>query len=258
MSPVIFTIGSFNVYAFGFFLAVAFLVSTFIVWKNAKESLTEVEYFDAYLYTSFAALISARVVYIILHFNSFGLNFLKYIVVRETPGLSLLGGLLGGLIYFFWYTRNRQNFWKLLDLFAVSGSFALILAKIGEQLGGGSFGRETNFFGVKIAGLPGRHHPVELYEAFLLTILTIFLFFVYRRVKRNIWPQGLVALLFGTGLALIIFLLEFLKLYTVYLYGLSLRQIAALIIILVIVVPLFKRLKIMKGDPERKKYEVSA
>ncbi len=209
----------------------------------------EEEYLDAFLFTCLSALISARIIYIILHFSDFGLNFLKYIIVIEAPGLSLLGGLFGGVISLFWYTRKmKEKFWQHLDLFSLAGCFALILAKIGEQLGGAGFGRETNFFlGVKIVGLSGRHHPVELYEAILFSILTIILYFVYQKVRRKIWPQGMVTYLFGISLAIIIFLLEFLKVYPVYLYGLSIRQITAIFMFTATVLPLIKRLKIMKG-----------
>lgn len=249
MSPILFTIGAFNVYAFGFFLSLAFLFSTFIVWKNAKEKLMEEEYLDAFLFTCLIALISSRITYIIFHFSDFGLNILKYIVVIEAPGLSLSGGLFGGVIALFWFTRRkREEFWQLLDLFSFAGCFALVLSKIGEQLAGAGFGRETNFLlGVKIAGLTGRRHPVELYEAILFTILTIILFFVYRKVKRKIYPSGLVSYIFGVGLAVIIFLLEFLKVYPVYLYGLSIRQFTAILIFFATVVPLIKRIKFMKG-----------
>lgn len=248
MKPTLFTIGSFNVYAFGFFLALSFVFSTFIVWKNAKEELKEEEYLDAFLYTCMVVLISARLTYILLNFDEFGFNFLKYIVVMEAPGLSLLGGLFGGFLFIFWYAQKyKKAFLKLIDLFSVAGCFSLIAAKIGLQLGGAGFGRETDFFlGVKIVGLPGRHHPVELYEAVMLSILSILLFVIYRKVKRNIYPQGFAALSFGAGLALIIFLLEFLKVYPVYLYGLSFRQITAIIIFLALVVPLIKKLKIIR------------
>ncbi len=249
MSPILFTIGAFNVYAFGFFLSLAFLFSTFIVWKNAKEILMEEEYLDAFLITCLCALISARIVYIILHFPDFGLNVLKYIVVIEAPGLSLLGGLLGGVISLFWYLRKKKDkFWQHLDLFSLAGCFALILAKIGEQLAGAGFGKETNFFlGVKITGATGRHFPVEFFEAILFSILAIILYLVYQKVKRKIWPDGLVTYLFGLNVAVIIFLLEFLKDYPVYLYRLSIRQVGAIIVFTAIVFPFIKRIKLMKG-----------
>lgn len=245
MKPVLFTIGSFNVYTFGFLLGLAFLFSTFIVWKYGREELKEEEYLDAYLYTSIAALIFARATYIALHFTDFGLNILKYIVVREAPGLSLLGGFLGGFVFLFWYSKKKkENFLKLLDLFAVAASFALVASKIGEQLGGAGFGKETNFFlGVKIAGLSGRRHPVELYEAVLFLILTVVLIFVYHKIRRNIWPTGLVCHIFAVALAAIIFVLEFLKVYPLYLFGMGVRQVAALIILVAVGIPFVKKFR---------------
>lgn len=146
MLPVLFTIGPFKVYTFGFFLALSFILSTFIVWRYAKEELKEEEYLDAFLYTSIATLLSSRLVYILFNFDQFGTNLLRYIVVRETPGLSLLGGLLGGFAFLFWYAKKlRFDFTCLLDLFSLAGSFALVFTKIGEQLAGSGLAKRQIF-----------------------------------------------------------------------------------------------------------------
>src|SRR3972149_2076530 len=108
MLPILFTIGPFKVYAFGFFLSLSFILSTFIIWKYAKEDLKESEYLDAFLYTSVIALITARIIYILFHFEEFGINILRYIVVRETPGLSLTGGLVGGFLFLWWYAKSQK------------------------------------------------------------------------------------------------------------------------------------------------------
>ncbi len=245
MFPVLFTIGPYQVYTFGFFLSLSFLVSTFIVWKHAKEELKEEEYLDAFLYTSVVALLSGRLVYILFHFSSFGLNLLKYIVVRETPGLSLLGGLLGGAVFLYWY-KNRKNyeFFHLSDLFALAFSFALVFVKIGEQLSGASFGRETQFFlSVAVAGKVGRYHPAELYEAILIFILSFVLTFIYGKVKRRKYSPSLVTFVFIAIISVIIFALEFLKTNSVYLYVLSIKQIIALIILTVIAFPMLKKIQ---------------
>ncbi len=250
MLPVLFTIGPFNVYAFGFFLTLAFIFSTFIVWKYGREELKEEEYLDAYLYTSFFSLIAARAVYIFLHFDEFKFNLLRYIVVRETPGLSLLGGMLAGFFFLWWYCRKKNyDFSHLLDLLSISTSFFLVFAKIGEQLGGAGFGRETNsFFGVKIIGLTNRRHPAEIYEACAFLLLSIILLVLYNKTQRTQiqkakFPSGIIFLIFSLCFSLIVFLLEFFKNYPVYLYGLSFRQIIALSIFLICVYPLFKKVK---------------
>lgn len=245
MKPVLFSIGNFNVYAFGIFLALSFLLSTFLIWKFTKEEIKEEIYLDAYLYTSIIILISARIVYIIRNFDQFGTLFLKYILVRETPGLSLFGGLFGGFFFLWWYcTKNKLKFIHLLDLFSVALALGLVLIKIGQQLGGAAFGKETNFFfKIRIVGLPNYHHPVEFYESFLFLFLFIVLYILYDKRQNYKLSEGFIFYLFALFLGIIIFALEFLKVYQVYLYGLSFRHWLALGVIISIVYPLFKKIK---------------
>lgn len=248
MAPVLFTIGPFNAYTFGFFLAVSFVFATFIVFKYTKEELKEEEYLDAFLYTSVVALVFARVVYIFFNFDKFGINILRFIVVREIPGLSMAGGLVGGAIFLYFYCKKKKyNFLHLVDIFSVAASLALFFAKIGEQLGGAAFGKETSFIlGVKIVGLIGRRHPTELYEAIFYLALFIILTRLYQISLRNKWPEGLIGLILGQSVAASIFLIEFIKVNTIYLYKLSQNQIAALVCLLILVKPLYTIIKISR------------
>jgi len=244
MKPVLFTIGKYNVYAFGFFLALAFILSTFFVWKLAKEEFKEDEYLDIFLYTAITSLIVARVFYILNNFGEFEFNILKYVVVTETPGLSLLGGLLGGFLYLASVIKKKKyNLLHVLDIFSVAGSFALVFAKLGEQLGGAAFGKITDFaLAVNIVGIPGRRHPTELYEAIIFLILSVFIYILYRKTQGTKWPKGLVFCIFTEVVAISVMLLEFLKDYPVYLYGLSIRQIAAAVISIAILPSFIKKL----------------
>ncbi len=249
MWPVLYSIGNFNVYSFSFFMALSFVISTFIIFKLGRDDLMEEEYLDLYLYTTIIALVAGRITYIALNFDSFRLNILKYILVREAPGLSLLGGLIGAFIFFCWYVKkHRYNFWQVIDVFSLTTCVGLILAKIGEQLGGAGFGKETTrFLGVKIAGLPGYRHPVELYESVILLILAVILFILYDKTKHKKVPTGTVFNIFVLIIAMQTFVLEFLKISDLYLYGLSLRQVISLFMILFISVPLYRRMLIIKS-----------
>lgn len=243
MKPILFSIGPFNVYAFGFLLALSFVLSTFLIWKFAREELKEEEYLDAYFYTSFIALISARIVYIVLHIPDFGTNILRYILVRDTPGLSISGGLLGGFLFLYWYAkRHRFNILHLLDLFGMGASLALGLSKIGQFLGGAGFGIATKLpIGVKVVGSSGLHHPLELYYALSFFVLFIILFILYSKSIRRKWPKGLVVSVFAWGTSLSIFLLEFLTVRTVYLSVLSFRQIVAAFGVILFLIPIIQK-----------------
>lgn len=243
MKPILFTIGTFNVYAFGFFLFLAFLFATFIVFEYAKQDFKEEEYFDAFLYSCVASVISARIGYILTHFQSFQFIILRYILVRETPGLSLTAGMIGGCIFLYWYTHAKKlPFVRILDIFSIAAAFALFLSRIGQILGGGGFGKETSFFlAVRLAGKAGRFHPVELYESVLFLLVFILLSFLYTKAQKEKWPQGLTGCIFVLSTSLIIFLLEFLKVNSVYLYGLSFRHISALVVFILILKPTISR-----------------
>lgn len=201
-----------------------------------------------FLYSNIVVLISARLWYVFFHFDDFRTNILKYILVRETPGLSLLGGLVVGFIFLFFYVKRKKlNFLHILDIFSVATSFALVFAKIGEQLGGAGFGKETNFIiGVNIAGQMGRRHPAEFYEALIFLLLSIILTIIYDKIQKNKWPEGVAFYIFSFGFCLTVFLIEFLTVHSVYLYGLSIRQIIALLVIILTCVPLIKSLQFNK------------
>lgn len=245
MKPVLFTIGPFNVYTFGVFLALAFILSTFIIWKFGRDELREEEYLDAYLMMSVVSLISGRLVYILFHGQAFGFNVLKYILVRETPGLSIIGGMVGGFVYLLYFIRKKKYLTNhILDLFSIAAVFSMILAKIGEQLGGASYGKETDFvLGIKVIGLSGRRHPVELYESVMFGVIAVILVYIYNNIRRRKWPDGLAFYSFVFLVATTIFLLEFMKLETLYLYGLSIKQIIVLTAMFTVIKPLFDRIK---------------
>lgn len=232
MLPVLYSIGTFNVYSFGIFVALAFLMSTFIVWKLGREELKEELYLDAYFYTSLVSLVSARAVYIIRNWQDFQFIFLKYFLVVETPGLSLLGGAIGGFIFLYFYCRRRKlNFFHLADILSVTIALALFFIKIGQQLGGAAFGTQTVFFiKVKIVGREGFYHPVELYESLVFLLLFVLLFFLYKKAIKRKWNDGIVFSIFGFITALLTIVLEFIKVYRLYLYGFSFRQILGIII----------------------------
>lgn len=245
MNPVLFSIGPFNAYSFGFFLGLAFLFSTFIIYRYGRDEFKEEEFINAYFYTGVVALFSSRLAFILMHFDEFGFNFLKYVVVRETPGISLIGGGIGALVFLFWYCRRKNlNFTGLADIFSIAVSFALFLAKIGEQLGGAAYGKETfSILGVRIIGLSGRFHPVELYESALFLLLTIILIWLRSIITRKKWVKGLLFYIFVQCSAFIYFIVEFFKVSRVYLYGLSVRQLFAIVVFLLTVYPLILKIK---------------
>ena len=144
-----------------------------------------------------------------------------------------------------------------MDLLSVAGSLALVFIKIGQQLGGAAFGRETDFIiKVRVIGMPKFYHPVEFYEAFLYLLLFIFLLFLNRKLSGKKRQDGMVFSLFVMGLSVSVFTLEFLKVYRVYLYNLSFRQLLSLILFVITLAYILSRIEILKYF-RKAKHEIS-
>jgi phosphatidylglycerol---prolipoprotein diacylglyceryl transferase len=255
MQAILFSIGPFNVYTFGILLFVAFIISTFVLFKYAKEELKEEAYMDLYVYTCIVSFAAARIVYILANFSDFGLNLLRWFLVRETPGLSLIGGLSGGLVFLVIYSKNRKmEILHSLDIFSIVISSALIFIKIGEQLGGASFGRETKLFtGINILGKVGKFHPVEIYEALGFLIIFLILTILYSFIKRNKWSDGIIFNTFILLSALSVFILEFFKQHSVYLYKLDITQVISFVVIIFALIPVVRNIIIIKLFKKEKK-----
>lgn len=256
MKPILFTAGPFHVFSFGLFLSLAFILSSFIVYRLGKDSfMDEEDLMDIYVKTSLVALLFARVFYIIFHFNEFTINILKYIIVRESPGLSLFGALGGGAVYLYFSTRNKKNgIWKVADIFSLSFCFAYVLINIGEFLGGASYGKLTKLqWGVNVIGLAGKRHPVELYTAIFFSLLFILLLILRSKLTRY-KLERVTTYIFLWGLGISVFLLEFIKESSLYLYKwINLNQIVALILVVAVSVPLIRRIKAAVTDGRLKK-----
>lgn len=107
---------------FGLSTAFGFLVSGFYLWLRAKgENLPEDEIFDIYIVSAIWSLIASRVVEIVIRFNEFGWNILRWLSVFSLPGLNGLTALLtfAGLVYLAGVKRQWEV-WKTWDVFLPS------------------------------------------------------------------------------------------------------------------------------------------
>lgn len=174
MFPVLITVGDVAVSSFGFFLALAFLFGTFLVWRLARAwDMDEERILDLTLLTFLGGLIGARAYFILEHFEFFGFNLLKMLQIIQYPGFSFWGGFLGGWLTLFFLTRRqRLDFWQVADLASIGFLGGLVLGNIGCLLGGCNLGVNSNlFFAVSVVGVIGKRFPVAGVEALLLAFV---------------------------------------------------------------------------------------
>ncbi len=210
MLPVLFTIGTFSVSSFGFFLSLAFLVGIFLIWRLARAvELDEERVLDLTLLTFFGGLLGARIYYILENFLFFSIDPARMFMIGKYPGLSLWGAFLGGWLTLYYFANKfKMDFWQVADVAAVGFLSGLVLGDFGCFLGGCDVGISASGpLAVTMIGTIGKRFPIQLIEALLLG----FLFLRAWKMTVHFHPRGQVVSFALVWLGIVKFLTQFLK-----------------------------------------------
>lgn len=237
MLPILFSIGPIKIYSYGFFIAVAFLVATFLIWKLSRdEELVEEKILDGILIAVFFGILGARIFYIFLHPQVFSQNLIRTIHLIKFPGLAFHGGLiLGTVAVIVFFIMNKLSVWQVGDIFVLGLCLGQAITRIGCFLNGCCYGIETKLpWGVYFPGLLGKRHPTQLYEAALNFLIFLFLFKIYKKttiLKKE--KRGWVMLSYFIFTGISRFTLEILRGDSVYWRGIKIVQMVSGIIVII-------------------------
>ena len=194
MHPILFKLGPFTIYTYGFFLAVAFLAATWLVCRLAKsEGLDPAKLIDIGFFGILWGIIGSRIFYIFMNFSEYVHEPLKVIKIWE-GGLVFYGGILGGILSTIILIRKyRLPFWKTLDILAPALALAQFIGRIGCFMAGCCYGRPTQCpWAVTfkhpntLAPIGVSIHPSQLYHSFANLMVFLILFNIYK--KRRQFP----------------------------------------------------------------------
>jgi len=224
MHRVLFKIGSFEVYTYGFTLVLGFIIAIAVtMYRNRNRKIQNEDFLDFSFYLLIAGIIGSRLVYVLLHLNEYLSRPLSMFNLRE-GGLAWHGAMAGGLIAFLVFSRKKKiDLYELLDLAAPQMMLGLAIGRIGCFMNGCCLGNETTLpWGVvfRDAGFTTPRHPTQLYELFL--DLLIFSFLVWWDKKKKF--SGEILILMLTLYSAARFMVEFFRWSPPYVYGLSYAQ----------------------------------
>lgn len=195
MYPVLFTLGPLAVSSFGFFLALAFLVAVFIIWRLGRVyDVGEEKILDLIILSFLGGIMGARIFFVATNWSAFD-DLTKMIFINRYPGLSFWGGLMGGLVTLRLLTgRFKLNFWQMADFAAVAFLMGIVLSNLGCFLGGCAYGVPSNYFlAAPVVGQIGKRFPVSVVEG-LIVLITFF--FLWGQVIRFHFTGKIIALSF--------------------------------------------------------------
>jgi phosphatidylglycerol:prolipoprotein diacylglycerol transferase len=128
----------------GIGIAIGYFVGTFVMARRARtRNFDEDHVWNAALWGMFGAIVGARVAYIIGHFDQFA-SLLDMLKIWE-GGISLVGGLMGGIGAGFLYCKRKGlSFLELMDLAAPGLGIGIALGRSGDLVIGDHLGKQTD------------------------------------------------------------------------------------------------------------------
>ncbi|MBD3392975.1 MAG: prolipoprotein diacylglyceryl transferase [Chitinivibrionales bacterium] len=245
MHPILFQIGKLPIHSYGFMLALSFLLGIwFGGWRAKRRGLDGDVLSDVGFWIILAAIVGARLYYVVLHFEEFSDNILGVINPFHggsmgIGGLVMYGGYIGAILAGVAYFRIKKiPFLPYADAAAPTIGFGIFLTRIGCFLNGCCFGAPTEAsWGVDFpSSCPAGHyqlgvhadalHPSQLYlSAGGLIIALIILALGRKKVFA-----GFEFFLFGILYSILRFAVDFTRYYTPdeHLLGLTHNQIVCI------------------------------
>ena len=239
MQPILFTIGGFEVRAWGLMIAIGIFAGLWLAVRLGKNSEFTEEMLQEYvLYGLFVGLLGARLWEVAFSWEQYVVNPLHALMFWE-GGLSIQGAVMANVFFALWYFRRKGlSFRRFADIGAPALILGQALGRIGCLLNGDAYGKPTeSWYGIVYQpGTPAYAAwgntplmPAELFEAgFDMLILWVLLYLFPRKTF-----DGQVALAYFVLYSLARFGLEFLRTDSLLIGGLKAAQITALLTALV-------------------------
>ena len=240
---VAFTIGNFTVQWYGLLIVCGMLLGLlYACWQAKKIGITSDDAVELFLWLIPLAIVFARLLYVLPraeeYFGDNGLEgwdkFVNIIAIWK-GGITIIGGLLGGLLGAVFFTlrhKKQTNFLNVVDLVVVPVFIGQIIGRWGNFVNAEAYGWSEG-----VEKLPWRMtvgnvyidnklrpdiqfvHPTFLYESLWNLVGFIIIQLIYRKKKANGEIFSLYMLWYGFGRGFI----EMLRTDSLYLFNTSIK-----------------------------------
>jgi prolipoprotein diacylglyceryl transferase len=186
MDPIAFHLFGIPIRWYGLLIASAVIIGTMLALKETKrKGLEEETFIDLLLYAIPAAIIGARIYYVIFSWDLYRDNPIEAFNIRA-GGLAIHGVIIGAVIALIIFSKfKKQNPWILADIAAPSLILGQAIGRWGNFANQEAHGGPTDLpWGILVNGV--KVHPTFLYESIWnLMVFFFLLWFNKNKAKEN-------------------------------------------------------------------------
>ena len=231
MRPILFSIFGFPVQSYGLSKGVAAVLAAFLLGRAfRRRGLKEDDAVSLVLWATVWGFVGAKIYFLLEHADEITWHHLG------GAGFTWYGGLVGGIAAFLVIIRRRHlPAAFVVDAAAIPLTLAYGVGRIGCWLSGdGTYGKPTSLpwgeaFPNGMVATDVRVHPTPLYEVLAALVIAAILWGLQRRTRPPLEMLGAYLILSGISR----FLVEFLRINTPELFGLTQPQLWAVASVLV-------------------------
>lgn len=216
MHPILFRIGSFEVYSYGVLLVIAFYVSLYLLRIEAKKKNIDPQIIlDVAFLAIISGILGGKIAYIIFNLPEYIQNPSDVNLWRA--GFIFHGGFFLSIATVSIYTKKKRlSFLSVVDFFIPYVALGEAIGRIGCFLNGCCYGTPTDLVWGKVFPLnspAGYHygalplHPTQLYSSLFLFVL----FLILKNIQAQQKFKGETLLLYFIFYSGFRFFLEFLR-----------------------------------------------
>ena len=223
------SIGPVEIRYYGLVYFLGFLLTWLYFKKSSlgKSLFKKEEHADDFLlYSLISSILTARIFYILFYnLNSYLSNPIEILKFWH-GGMSIHGGILGGILGIYIFSRKfKYNFLKLTDLVTLPLALGLVFGRIANFINAELYGRITSVkWAVKFPNAEGYRHPSQLYESLKNLIIFSVLFFKSKKPFKT----GELTSIFLILYSLLRFFVEYVREPELYFLGLTMGQFLSL------------------------------
>ena len=209
MQPILFHIGTFAVYSYGFCMAVAFIVGSLLLIRDSETfGIAREKAVDIFFWVLIGGLLGARFLYVALNWTMFVNDPLRIFAFRD-GGMAFQGGLVLALMFCYISCRIKKiPFLRMCDLIAPYVALGQAIGRVGCLLNGCCYGKPTtSFFYVVFPGEEVQRIPVQVYSAIGLAVL----FLVLLHIRKQRFSAGVVLASYFMLYSILRFTLDFFR-----------------------------------------------
>lgn len=197
MNNIFLDLGVIKIYWYSILLLVAFFLGGALAIKEAKKIGIKESFMTNYLfYLVPIVIIGARIYFVLFNLDYYKVYPLDIIKVWE-GGLAIHGGIIGGLIFTYYYTKKYHiSFISLIDIASASLILGQAIGRWGNFANGEAYGPVTSYEALEKAHIPefiikgmnigGTYYtPTFYYESIWCLIGFLILFFIIRKIPQK-------------------------------------------------------------------------